>query len=551
MARMEAGVAPNPPPRSATLPLFNIQGDLGGQTESEAKNVTSAPEIGTHSGGWGGNPQLSYAPMCPHPPPMEDPPEPPQACFDSSEEEEEERTNLISIQSSRAPVNDDILMTQLDTEESSGGDTPFDSPAHVSTLIRQQASLQGHEDDIMMMRGFPAEDADPDYMNQDAIDDIDEEMSSGSESENRHIGSPPKRIIVSQKSDLDDKIIGMSGMNPDPDYMNQETIDELDVQADAKDADYMNQDVIDQGVEEADEAIEYMNQAIIDVVHSEIERDQVQGVAPSDATQGIINTALVTQVPVNDNDFYDTEDDLTDDFEDDDEWIDRPKASTHRELLQIRGTATRSRPPDFGDSKQDYENQDVVQDVLEGEIIPMVVAPTGHHSLPYPLNQRSSVMTTCLPVADWNEGTIGSSLSYLEPKTQAEVSSNGQLVSHDSWKESDGGRASWCSDNVQQESSLDFVCDRPSISSKKGVGTSQGGHRLIANSSPNLLVKNSPILATKPRSHTDANPLKPKPHPLSFTTQANSNTSSELQASSLEMDGFSKDPFDRDYIPVS
>ena len=579
---MAGATPPKPPPRASTLPLQSLP-DLE-EGEGLGANHVSSPELSTYSQE---RPPDQRHDLHLPPPPTEDPPEPPQAYDeDSDDEEEEERANLVSIQSSRPPPGeeDSLLMTRQEAE-SSGGDTPFSSPMHAGSLIRQQISssrIKHDEDDIIMMAGFPSESGnvanDPDYMNQDTIDD-DIFSNSGSEDEEMQRGGP-RRIIMSVKSDSVSDVIGMGRTNPDymnmptiddeldsipvqtvfeeegggGDYMNQEAIDQ---NVEDGGSDYINQEAVDQSIEDADMAIEYMNQAIIDLVHSEIEQDKAKGLGMDSMIWEASDSATrVTQVPVHDNDFYDTEDDLTDDFDDDgsDSGGDRLKVSTHKEPLQIRGT-TPIKSHTLGptaNSNLDYENQDVLQDVLEGDIIPMLVASTGNHSLP---RSATDECHSCLP--SWSEGdlTAGQPLSYLEPKTKAEVSSNGQAVSPVSWNEADDGRASWCS-NDMQSSSLDFTCDRPTKANKGESATSEvsrGGlsHNsshsgLSPHSSHSGLSPNSSHSPTKPRAHTDA---KLPPHPLTITSQSKDDTSAV--PSRLEMDGFGSDPFNRDYIPVS
>jgi hypothetical protein len=552
-------VPPKPPPRSSTLPAQQVPLSDREEGGVVGVNYMATPEINTHSTT---NSTMPPGPVLRSPsPPTEDPPEPPEAYEDSEDEEEAagERRVLVSIQSTRRGSGD-LLMIHHETAESSGdGGTPFSSPMHKGTLIQQGtsgSSVRDHEDDIIMMGSFPSN---PDYMNQDAIDD---ETLTNSESDD---DGPSKRIIVSKRSDSLDNIMGVGGVT-NSDYMNQGTIDdELVIMAGvvegAKDRDYMNQAAVDQSVwevdkgleymnqeavdqtieavdkaleymnqeaidqtmEDTEKALEYMNQAIVDLVHSEIDQDMARGVAPEDIIPVVSHAApRVTHALVNDGDFYDTEDDLSDDFDDEDEGGGR-RISANREPLQIRGTMpvkAHSMDPALDSNKLDYENQDVLQEVLEGDIIPMVIAP---------------------------QNTAGQPLLYLPPKTQAEVSSNGLMVSHDSWNEVNTTRASWCTDDVEQASSLDFVCDNPNKPSKKvevGVaGKERGAARRNTNDMPKASL--SAPLVTKPRSHTSADALQGPPRPFDSDGQSNN--------SRIEVDGhgFSRDPFSRDYIPVS
>ena len=509
-------------------------------------------------------------------------------------EDEEDGMHLMSIKSSLSHHRDsDLMVTQRDLDsllvrhnasdnnhlleaEESGDDTPFTSqecsPLHVTASIRQLTSgsqQKDHEDDVILMGGLD----DPDYMNQDTIDlisneDADSEGESEEEDEN-HVGSP-RKIIMSQRSDSFDEILVGGGdgggrgnfdyMNQetiqetidefDPDYMNQETIDDLDTNPDYMNQetiddldtnpDYMNQAVIDSTVQETTnqnedddlwKSIDCMNQGNIDLLKSVPETDYMN--------QEVVDTVLVGQVPLaSDCDHQgfdvDTEEEFT---EDEDDHI---RINSYKGPLQIHGTIkTRTLPPASND--QDYENQDVVEEVLDGDIIPMMMilepgGGGGDARTMSPAVTQSGDITMEVSRSDWEAKetttttTTTTAMSEEEPhlglRTQAEVSSNGQVVSHDSWSKSSVARTSVCS-NEDGEGLM------PLHSNERSREGCTRSHSVRASISEPLL--------RKPRSHTEAIGLDSKPHPLNIAT---------TQSSLEETDGFSYDPFSRDYIPV-
>lgn len=438
---------------------------------------------------------------------------------------------------------------------------------HTSGTIRQQTTGSrqiDHEDDIIPLGGTQEEEEDPDYMNQDAIDeDLEDnmaDMNSENDSEderNCHAGGT-RKIIVSQKSDRKgsiDMILGlplMGGGREDDasDYMNQDAIDDMEEEKEMKDApgsDYMNQAAVDnatanleaEATKEDDDtnawsAIEYMNQSIIDQVHEEIMKQEVENL--DYINQDVIDSTFnVVGEPV-----YDTEDDLTEDELEGEEEGDNVRIHSYKEPLQIRGTfPVKSRTIKPDDDALDYMNQDVVEEVLEGDIIPMVVAG-GSADLSMDITQSSWIKDADEPK------TPSSGL-----KTQAEASDGDSqvMVSHDQITDNtpDETRASFCSED-SGASSLDFTCRRQTVGD--GLAAGRKGNRPEQpklKDAREIAQSLDVAIATKPRSKTDAKPLTDsRPPPLNLNSMGSYSSSSQDTPDGVDF----QSQFSRDYIPV-
>ena len=488
----------------------------------------------------------------------------------------------------------------------STGTTPFtsheSSPWHASGSIRQQKTTSqpkdGDDDDIIMMGTLSSsaggvKDEDHDYMNQDAIDDelseddMNSEDDDDDELRNCHVGGT-RKFIVAQKDDRKgsiDMILSLpllgGGNKPDVDYMNQEAIDDIEVEEGKENqttkkslsSDYMNQAAIDDASAELDllptkgaaedddaadwSAIEYMNQEVIDMVHQEIEKGKTLG-------DGYMNQDAIDAVfsgTGSQGHFYDTEDDLTeDDMEDMVDADGRMKIHSLKEPLQIRGTSPiKARTLEKTNTNLDYENQDVVEEVLEGDIIPMVIAPSKcDMAVDIDVSSHMAVNIDVSSQSSWTESADVAQPPSSGLKTQAESSSSGGgsqvMVSHDeSWNESsEATRASFCTAD-STSSSLDYSCPRPSTA-EGGVARKGGVNELKARDEERSQSLKAPILTTKARSNTDAHAITERPPPLSLVSQhSNSsslNSSQSTPTTSDTVDFAGQSRFGRDYIPV-
>ncbi len=536
--------------------------------------------------------------------------------------QEPQQSDTILVSSQQLPLRlQGVLDEGSDIDKSSGTSLEC-SPAHTSGTIRQQSTgsrQKDHEDDIIFTSpvGGAQEVEDPDYMNQDAIDEDLSDDSDGmntpnedSEDErNCHAGGT-RKIIFSQKSDRKGSIDiilslgggmggemggGMGGgIEDSSDYMNQDAIDdnmeeeeEEEQRRKDRDSDYINQAAIDnaatelnqetieeseasvwdtieylneavidnaateQNQEESEasvwDTIEYLNQEIIDQVHQEIEKQQQEAKDDEYMNQAVIDAAYgigsTGQEP-----FYDTEDDLTeDDLDDDYDGDRRMKIHSYKEPLQIHGTSPiKSRTLKLASASLDYENQDVLEEVLEGDIIPMTVATGKGQSPDISMDLTQSNWSKSADVAKPPSGGL---------KTQAEASGGGQVmtVSHDSLNETSEQtrptRNSLCS-TESGTSSLDFACPRLSTA-EGGMGERGGADELrLGAEEKSQSLKVAPISTTKLRSNTDARVLADRPPPLSLTTH-NSSSCNSLQDTPDSFDFSNGNHFSKEYTPVS
>ena len=514
----------------------------------------------------------------------------------------------IILMNSNDNEGDYINQEAIDEEEEDRLGDVDSQTGRPTTLIRQQksgSSIIDHDDDIIIMKSND-NDEDPDYMNQESID----EDSVSEEGDEDRLGGVAKRIIVSQISGPkdDDAILGLTVHgDADPDYMNQNRIDDSVTQeSGARDSDYTNQESIDaaaavvspvttaagnhvymnqeridlaglimtpdrgaasdpdyinqDSIDQSDwAAIEYMNQEMIDLVQAEIQKEEGGegggggggGEEPVFINQDWLD---VKEIKNANNDSYYSDESTEDDIDDDD----RIKIHGYREPLQIHGTyPNKSRDP----TQKDYENQDV----LDGEIIPMVVSSLDEEGIDTspppplppapvtpPVPQLMVEISSTLPSSP-AIGVGGSDMSLREPKTEAEMSnSNDHPVSHDPTDEPDGLRFPLCSDKPDNETSLDFSCKRASSSRiarprdklKKPLSS-------LAQSASGI----SPIL-TKKRALTDADALSVRLlETQSSTASSQATTPSSAGGGDFDThDPFSSnhDPFhSRDFIPVS
>ena len=280
---------------SLALPTTNI-GEGSDSEASPEHNSLGEAELNLTSSG---------PPVLPPKEPQQQPPPPPpitpddypenDSTSDMSDSDEDIRP-LMSIQSTRNQQDDDRMML-AQAPSSNGGafysddscnTTPSSSAESTpkkKTLIRQSgSSLQRGftDDDIMVVSPKPPIESE-DYMNQEAIDKVNQ--------------------------DMDDDIIVVTPKPPEPkeseDYMNQEAIDKVN-----QDTDYMNQDAIDQSLADED-----------DVHATNIDREH---------------------------------------------FVIRGSSPIKSRTLELR----------HADKDRDYENQEIVDEVLEGDIIPVGTIPS-------------------------------------------------------------------------------------------------------------------------------------------------------------------------------
>ena len=282
---------------SSLAPPTTSIGEGSSSETSPEHNSLGETELNLTSGGPPVLPPKEQQQQPPPPPPItpDDFPED-YSTSDVSDSDEDIRP-LMSIQSTRNQQDDDRMML-AHAPSSNGGalysddsynTTPSSSAESTpkkKTLIRQSgSSLQRGftDDDIMVVSPKPPIESE-DYMNQEAID------------------------MVNQ--DMDDDIIVVTPKPPEPakeseDYMNQEAIDKVN-----QDTDYMNQDAIDQSLADED-----------DVHATNIERQH---------------------------------------------FVIRGSSPIKSRTLELKQA----------DKDQDYENQEIVDEVLEGDIIPVGTIPS-------------------------------------------------------------------------------------------------------------------------------------------------------------------------------
>ena len=568
---MVGGVDPTPPippPRASTLSTRGLNNShdvtswLNMPLSEPIPNVTP-PAIGQEIAGENsGDVRQVNSPLLPHkesdvsilaPPTSESPP----IYTDSEEEEDEWETKLISIQSSKSHSGNSKMMLQPNDSKGNSDsmktvDTPFssqeNSPLHTSTIIRQQisgSSLSNHESDDIIVTGPTVQPVDPDYMNQEAIDD---ELSDVED------GGVQKRIIVSHRSESEkDDILGLMVQDHrDTDYMNQETIDEIDLNQDYINQesidkvndipDYINQENIDKNALlelalEEEEAvwknIEFINQNTIDRVQLQLEESKMAEYM----NQEVIDATFVSQLDNGNFNLYDTDNECTEDELDDDDDTENGKIRS-KEPLQIRGTSPIKSHTLKGasDSGKDYENQDV----LDGDIIPMVIASMESETLPcFNLPTQTPMGHDGFVVRNGSEDTT--LIVRDPPKTQAEMSSSNhnQTALYDTLSGFDSTRFPVCS-NDQTSTSLDFNCSFQSNNSRPAKYEQDDLHLKKAQLTFVHTSSGSPIL-TKERSLTDI---------PGFESQSSASSQATTPGSN-DVDANNQDPFHRDYIPVS
>ena len=353
---------------SETSPEHDLSASLGG-TELRVPRVPSGPPPVL--------PPKEHQQQPPPPPPItpDDYPED-YSTSDMSDSDEESRPRM-SIQSSRDQQDDDRMMVAhapssnggaLYSDDDSYNTTPSSSAESTpkkKTLIRQSgSSLQRGftDDDIMVVSPQPPVDSE-DYMNQEAIDTVTQDTQSGPSLQRGF--SDDNIMIISPKPVMQSE-----------DYMNQEAIDTVtqDTQSGPslqrgfsddnimivspkpvmQSEDYMNQEAIDKATHDTD----YMNQDAID-----------QSLADEDDVNA---------------------------------------TNVKREHFVIRGSSPiKSRTLELTrtDKDRDYENQNVVDEVLEGDIIPVGTIPSPEVPIsqptpaPTPVTRRDYAYSMPPPVA--------------------------------------------------------------------------------------------------------------------------------------------------------
>ena len=566
---------PKPPPRSSTLPTHGI---LSNNEEDEMAQLKSSSSPSLDGGNDRIEGRVNYLPS------KDDSDEElPIPESDSEEEGEGGGKRYISIQSSKSNQDDVLLMARLDVSEE---ETPFTSqecsPQHSSnTLIHQQSSgsRQDNHDDDIIIGSNPLPEEDHDYMNDKAVDEEMANLTSGSEDDGGDedkLRNGVKRVIVSQReASRGDDILGIRGGNPD--YINQESIGEIDINLDFLNkktstatakvnkipigkapavnsgSDYMNQERIDEigSTELVDEwnAIEYMNQDIIDQVQMEIDKGMNEKKGNDYMNQGVIDatfqdavdTTRTQKVIEEAYDLYDTEDDFTeDDLDDEDD--DRIKIHSYREPLQIRGTSpikarTASLNPNKND--QDYMNQDL----LDGDIIPMVIAPNDFNS---ESSSSDHPLGANLPVQPYSDG-FRTDTNFHGLKTQAEASNSSNGTHGGFTNEADTIRAPICQSIQEDETCLDFGPKRPASSRSSDELYSHCHQQKEQQGPKKPVVRTSslgePILAKK-RSQTEGDII-------STMRQSQDSVCSSQATTPGSMDVDFGYPLHRDYIPVS
>ena len=232
--------------------------------------------------------------------------------------------------------------------------TPDDFPEDYSTsdmsdsdedsrpLMSIQSTRNQQDDDRMMLAQAPSSNGGTFYSHNDDDDSYNTTPSSSAES------TPKKKTLIRQSGSslqrgfTDDDIMVVSPKPPlEPDdYMNQEVIDKVTQDAD--------DDIIMVTPKPREESEDYMNQEAIDKANQDMDY----------MNQDAIDQSLADEDDVN-------------------------ATNIEREHFVIRGSSPiKSRTLELkraADKDRDYENQDMVDEVLEGDIIPVgtISSPEG------------------------------------------------------------------------------------------------------------------------------------------------------------------------------
>ena len=306
-------VPPKPPPRSSTLPVNKVSSNYQKEPLKDGLTCSSFDSLPCQPAEASGAIKFLSSQL-----------EWPNSALSDSDDEEEENEAIMHTPITSTTVHDggDTLLLprqQQVTEESSDFENDKElksfksAPIHMDTMICQKSSgfrTKDHEDDIIWDNCAPQmTQPDPDYINQLCVNEIANFSSEEDEEENvRPLGSGTVKVIVTQRGvctkdeDDEDDTLRMSIHSKKYDYINQETVDRIEVvspmirQQQHSGSDYINQVEVDR-IEVVSPMIRQQQHSGSDYIN-QVEVDRIEVRSPMIRQQQHSGSDYINQVEV-------------------------------------------------------------------------------------------------------------------------------------------------------------------------------------------------------------------------------------------------------------